>query len=134
MKYFILTSVVFVLCSFSTCNKKDQPGPVSIIGKWRWVKSIGGFAGKTTTPQTAGYSMREEFSADSTFKNYKNDSLIAQGSFSIIKNYKYADDQTINVLKLHDGGSQSFLIRNDTLLVNDIFMSDGFGSTYVRVK
>lgn len=134
MKYVVLIFTVITLCSFNSCNKKGEPGPTSIVGKWRWVKSVGGFAGQTITPQTAKYNLHEEFNADSTFKAFKNDSITAQGKFSIVKNYKLSSSTTVDVLKMNKPYNQAFIIRNDTLFINDVFISDGFGTTYVRIK
>jgi hypothetical protein len=134
MKHVVLICIVLTLCSFNSCNKKDQPGPVSIVGKWRWVKSVGGFAGQTITPQKAKYNLREEFNADSTFKTYKNDSVTVQGKYSIIKNYKLSSSNTVDVLKTNKSYNQAFTIHNDTLFINDVFISDGFSTIYVRMK
>lgn len=133
MKYFSLLFVVVIYCSVGSCNKEALPGSISIIGKWRWVKTTGGFAGRTTTPQSTGYTQRYLFNADSTFKNFKNDSLSSQGKFSLVKGYKHGD-QTYDVIKTGKGYDQSYVVRNDTLFLNDTFISDGFFSTYVRLK
>lgn len=134
MKYFSLIIAIIIFSSVSSCNKGGLPQPDSIIGKWRWVKSVGGIAGMTITPQKAGYTLTHEFKADSTIKILKNDSLITDARFSIIRNYKYGDNQKINVLKIADEHQMSFSIKNDTLFTFDIFISDGFGSTYVRIR
>ncbi|MGF7042220.1 hypothetical protein [Mucilaginibacter lappiensis] len=134
MKCFTLIFAMITLCSVSSCNKDKMPTSTSIIGKWRWVKSVGGIAGSTVTPQSTGYNLSEEFKADSTFKRFKNDSLIAQGKFSIVRNYKYASTETIDVLKTGGPDDLAFVIRNDSLFVSDIFISDGFNTAYVRVK
>lgn len=134
MKCFILIFAMITLCSVSSCNKDKMPTSTSIIGKWRWVKSVGGIAGSTVTPQSTGYNLSEEFKADSTFKRFKNDSLITQGKFSIVRNYKYTSTETIDVLKTGGLDDLAFVIRNDSLFVSDIFISDGFNTVYVRVK
>jgi hypothetical protein len=134
MKCFILIFAMITLCSVSSCNKDKMPTSTSIIGKWRWVKSVGGIAGSTVTPQSTGYNLSEEFKADSTFKRFKNDSLITQGKFSIVRNYKYTSTETIDVLKTGGLDDLAFVIRNDSLFVSDIFISDGFNTAYVRVK
>ena len=133
MKYLSLIIAVIVFSSASSCNKENLPQASSIIGKWRWVKSVGGIAGLTITPQTAGYTQTREFKADSTVQILKNDSLVTNAKFSIVKNYKYGDGK-VNVLKIADQQQTSFVIKNDTLFTNDIFISDGFGSAYVKVK
>jgi hypothetical protein len=134
MKYFILIFTAVIFCSVGSCNKDKLPASTSIVGKWRWVKSVGGIAGSTVTPQSAGYNLSEEFKADSTFKRFKNDSLIAQGKFSIVRNYKYSSSENIDVLKTGTPINEAFIIRNDTLFLNDVFISDGFSNTYVRIK
>jgi hypothetical protein len=122
------------LCGMSSCKKDKSPASTSIIGKWRWVKSIGGIAGSTVTPKSTGYNLSEEFKADSTYKFFKNDSLIAQGKFSIVRNYKYSSTETVDLLKMGFSSDDAFTIRNDTLFTNNILISDGFNTIYVRVK
>ncbi|WPU95338.1 hypothetical protein SNE25_07345 [Mucilaginibacter sabulilitoris] len=134
MKYFVLLITVCALCSVSSCNKEKLPHSDSIVGEWRWVKSVGGIGGFTLTPKTEGFTQKWVFNADSTFKSFKNDSLTIQGKFSIVRNYKYSESETVDVLKWGNSIDDSFVIRNDTLFTNNIFISDGFGSTYVRIK
>lgn len=140
MKNFLLTASAILLCSITACNKGSLPGPGSnsIIGKWRWVKSVGGIGGFTITPQSSGYSIRNEFHADSSFKRFKNDSLQISGNFRTIKDYKYSPTQTVDILSISgpalDTHPVSYLIRNDTLYLNDIYIADGYNDVYVRMK
>lgn len=138
MKYFTLVIAALLLCSVSSCHKDGSPGPAStsIVGRWRWVKSVGGIAGMTITPQSAGYNLTQVYGANNTFKLYKNDSLELQSKYSIIRNFKY-ETQTIDLLKIDNNESNraDFTIRNDTLYSsNGLFISDGFSSVYVRIK
>lgn len=139
MKNFLLIVSAIVLCSITACNKGNLPGPGNnIVGKWRWVQSIGGIGGFTITPQSSGYTIRNEFYADSSFKRFKNDSLLISGNFRTIKNYKYSPTQTVDILSISgpalDTHPVSYLIRNDTLYLNDIYIVDGYNDVYVRVK
>ena len=135
MKYFVLMVAVLALCSVSSCNKEKLSPSTSIVGKWRWVKSVGGIGGFTLTPKSEGISLREEFYADSTFKTFRNDSITMQGKFSIVRNYKYSSTETIDILKMGTPVNDSFIIRNDTLYTDNYrFVSDGFSATYVRIK
>lgn len=136
MKYLALVIAALVLCSVSSCNKDGLPGPAStsIFGSWRWVKSVGGIAGMTITPQSAGYNLTQVYGNDSTFKMFKKDSVMLSGKFLITRNYKYSATETIDLLKINDLQAHAFIIRNDTLFLNDVFISDGFNSVYVRVK
>lgn len=130
---FSVTILILSIITFLSCKKSQVNPNNSIIGKWRWVKSIGGIAGATLTPQNTSNNFREEFYSDSSFRYYMNDSLIFQKSFSIIKNYKYTATQTVDVLKI-EPVSRSFLLRNDTLYTEDLFISDGFSDIYVRIR
>jgi hypothetical protein len=140
MKRIVLIFIGALVCSISACTKNDDPGPgnSNIVGKWRWVKSVGGIGGFTLTPKSTGYNFRDEFYADSTFKRIKNDTLLVNGNFRTNKNYKVIPTGTVDLLLLTgpalDSAPVSYLIRHDTLYRNDIFISDGFNSVYVRIK
>ena len=123
---------LFILSAVS-CKKSTQLPSNSLTGKWRWVKSVGGIAGLTYTPQNTGNNFRDEFYADSTYKRFENDSLLIQRSYSIIKGYNYTPTEKVDVLKIGDWRS-SIYVKNDTLYLNDLFISDGFGDTYVRIR
>ena len=116
--------IAFTLCSASSCNKDKLPASTSIVGQWRWVKSVGGIGGFTTTPQSAGFTQRYQFNDDSTFRFFRKDTVAMQGKFSIVRNYKYGNS-TIDILKTGNSFDQSLLIRNDTLFLYDISISDG---------
>lgn len=133
MKHFLLMLVALALCSASSCNKGKLPASTSIMGQWRWVKSTGGIGGFTSTPQSAGFTQRYQFSTDSTFHFFRKDTVAMQGKFSIVRNYKYGNS-VIDVFKTGNSYDQSLLIRNDTLFLYDISISDGYSNTYVRVK
>ena len=129
----ILTFAVFIVFGISSC-KKDSPQPsLSIMGKWRWVQSVGGIGGFTLTPKSTGNNFRDEYYPDSTFKRFENDLLISQDRFSIIKNYNYTPSQKIGVLSI-GSSRRSIFISHDTLYMGDLFINDGFGDTYVRMK
>lgn len=140
MKNFLRTVSAILFCSITACNKGNLPGPgsTSIIGKWRWVKSVGGIGDFTITPQSSGYTARYELNADSSFKWFKNDALMIDGNFRTIKDYKYSPTQTADVLLISgpalDTRPVSYLIRHDTLFLNDIYIADGYNDVYVRMK
>lgn len=134
MKYFILLMAVFTLCSVSSCNKEKMLTSDSIVGEWRWVKSVGGIGGFTLTPKTEGFTQKWVFNADSTCKFYHKDTVAINGKFSIKHNYKTSAGETFDLIKTGSWTESAFTIRNDSLFFSDIFISDGFNSTYVRIK
>lgn len=133
MRLVVSALLALIVLGAISCKKSTQLPSNSLIGKWRWVKSVGGIAGLTLTPQSTGNNFRDEFYADSSYKRFENDSLLIQGSFSIIKGYNYTPTEKVDVLKTGDW-RRSIYIKNDTLYLNDLFISDGFGDTYVRIK
>ncbi|HEY9196479.1 MAG TPA: hypothetical protein VIM77_09440 [Mucilaginibacter sp.] len=135
MKYFTLIIMAVSLCGTGACNKNGLTDPSSseIAGRWRWVKSVGGIGGFTLTPASEGFNQTQVFNADSTFKMYRNDSLTAQKQYSVTRNYKY-NGQVYDLLKIGDFTGSAFIIRNDTLYTQDIFIADGFDNVYVRIK
>jgi len=133
MKTLIYTAIILVVFSAGACKKSNPRPSDSLIGKWRWVKSVGGIGGVTLTPQSTGKNFRDEFYADSTYKRFENDSLLIQTNFSLVKGYQYTPTQKIDKLKIGNWNS-SIVIRNDTLYIDDLFISDGFVDTYVRMR
>ncbi|BAU52804.1 hypothetical protein [Mucilaginibacter gotjawali] len=133
MRTFVSMVLALIILTAVSCKKSTQLPSNALIGKWRWVRSVGGIGGFTYTPQSTGNNFRDEFYADSTYKRFENDSLLIQGSYSIIKGYNYTPTQKVDVLKIGDWRS-SISIKNDTLFIDDLFISDGFGDTYVRIR
>ena len=133
MRAIFFTLLAILVFGAISCKKSNQLPSNSLTGKWRWVQSVGGIGGVTLTPKSTGNNFRDEFYADSTYKRFENDSLIIHGNYSIIKGYNYTPTQKVDVLKIGDWRS-SIYVKNDTLYLNDLFISDGFGDTYVRIR
>ncbi len=129
--------IAFVFLS-STCKKAMQvPNPAlkKIFGKWQWIESSGGFAGKITTPSKAGYFERIEFSNEGIYQKFKNDSLIDRKPFSFSQKTSIQTGKPAWVLSLNEG-SISMTVSfsgQDTLMLNEQ-VHDGFSHTYARMK
>jgi hypothetical protein len=54
-----------------------------LIGDWEWVRSVGGIAGNTITPESAGYTKTTHFQTDSTYQEYRNDTLFLSTRFRL---------------------------------------------------
>lgn len=140
MKRIILIFIAALGCSITACDKNNDPGPgnPSIVGKWRWVKSVGGIGGFTSTPKSVGYNLQNDFYADSTFKRFKNDSLLVSANFRTTKNYKLSTTETVDLLSINgptvDSTPTGYLVRHDTLYLNNLYIADGENSVYVRIK
>ncbi|AYL93921.1 hypothetical protein HYN43_000810 [Mucilaginibacter celer] len=128
-----------IICSITACDKNNPgPGNPSIVGKWRWVKSVGGIGGFTSTPKSVGYNLQDEFYADSTYKRLKNDTVLFSASFHTTKNYKLSATETVNLLSIYgpaiDGFPVAYVVRHDSLYLNNFYIADGENSVYVRIK
>lgn len=122
---------LLLIIAFGYGCEKDNPiiYSSSLIGKWSWLISCGGFAG-CSTPESSHTSMNLVFTVDSIYNVYQHDSLIISSRFHVYKVVSADTRDTLNVLK-YDQGSQSFSVRNDTLQMNALGV---FSSTYKRIR
>ena len=135
---------LFVLVILSSCNsndddsstkKADAQAEKDLQGKWNWVISSGGFAGKTYTPQSSNQVIYIEFSGNS-FKTYINGILSADNTF-VIKTQKsnFGGEKPMIVSDNPDKYfvAMSFEIQGDKLSLSQE-CDDCFGSLYERIK
>ncbi len=132
MRLYIILLISLLSVSFSSCKKSTFTPSSSIIGKWSWVQTQGGIAEATYSPSRSGYQMTVEYFADSTYKRYKNNAIVDENKFTIIKEqpvYSSYRGETIKMGNL----TRTQLIRNDTLFQSDLNISDGYSDVYVRM-
>lgn len=121
----ILISFIFVI----SCKKIKLPDNQSelLIGKWKFVSSSGGMTGKQENTNQSEI----EFTKYGKFK-FKDKKL-----FTFNKNFEFKyvtsiyNHKEVTAIKYSDNFIQSFLIRNDTLFLNDE-VYDGYCYTYIR--
>ena len=83
MRY--LMSILILLTLLLSCEKNklcDRDSP-TLYGGWIWLKSDGGGDGSTFTPELTGERITIEITADSTYREYLNKSLIIESKFSL---------------------------------------------------
>jgi hypothetical protein len=139
-----ITGLGFLLIA-QTCNKKialPNPELKKIFGKWEWVETSGGFAGKIITPAKAGYTEEIEFTSQGIFQEFKDGKLKDKKGFSIIsgKSILKEDLNYIIYFTMIDSlfprpmQKQSLSLKgSDTLLLNEECL-DCFSSVWVRKK
>jgi hypothetical protein len=92
---FLLLTSLFMTILGTGCEK-DEYSPDSIIGKWKWVYSIGGVVG-TTYPEE-GKKVIWEFSKDSTLVVTENGKTVFESNFHIsgdtLKYFRITDIET----------------------------------------
>jgi hypothetical protein len=141
----LLLAFFFISCSDSSSPTKPEP---TIIGKWKWVQTMGGIGGWTYTPATEGYTATLLIQSNTHCAIYKNDTIVQAGNctFTTSDSITYFFDLTTNftdsliVQKLNHvvltSDTASFKIAmkmtGDSLSVWDYNVADGFGSLFIR--
>jgi hypothetical protein len=115
---------------FISCKKDKETISELIVGKWEWVKSVSSWTGQVSNPQTAGFSIKVEFTSDGLMKEYKNDTLSVSTNYSI---EIISTEPTRDFLIYNSGLRSQIYIDNDSLIINTAYV-DGPVSTYIRLK
>jgi len=130
-----LLSFCIIILSIALGCKNDPTGPSSpsLLGKWNWIKSVGGFTGGTFTPQTERHTSAIRFGADSCYKVYRNDSLVTSSTFSLSE--ETINGGTVEILRYQFIAPAQIISRldADTLILSDN-AADGFTSTWNRIN
>lgn len=108
-----------------------------IYQSWDWVKSVGGFAGITQTPATAGYTLRVVFRSNGTVQSYRNDSLELEGTYTIGRKQLGGVEETVVTYPKGApyGFQQEQIMRlaGDTLQLQD-YCADCYDHVLVRSR
>ena len=131
MKKVLLFIIFFFILSGSCKNDHNFISSSSLLGEWSWVSSCGGIAGKCYTP-TPGRKARIGFTADSMYYVYRNDTFNTSSRFHT-QTYLFNKYPTNVITYDFPPFQQTYLIRNDTLFLNDP-CCDLYAHTYTRIK
>jgi len=128
MKKLIFLLLIFISCY--RCEKDDSfHYSSSLIGKWSWLRTCGGFAG-CLGPKEEHITITLVINSDSIYNNYVNDTLRTSSRFHTYESISADGKDTLRVIKFDSGGSENFSIIHDTLAMGNNL----FGSIYRRVK
>lgn len=110
----------------------DAPGG-RLVGSWTWVRSEGGIAGEVRRPPPA---VRLVFGNDGSFAYYKDDTLQARTSYTLVREQSPFGPDTIDVIRFAASDrfqAQAFSISGESLLLSDLCI-DCYGHQYVRFR
>jgi hypothetical protein len=112
---------------------EKEPRTPPVLGSWRWIRSIGGIVGWELRPPP---SVRITYLKDGLFSHYRNDTLEATTTYTILRERTFMSPVSVDVI--HYGDSlrfvpQSFRIDRDTLKLYDQCL-DGYYQEYVRIR
>lgn len=141
-KFLVFISCLAVLICFgcSAPSEKDRSTfkndieklQSEIIGKWQWVETTGGLAGKKLNPSTEGYTKEIHFYKNKTYEIYKNNILEEKGSYKII-NKKAITGRTEYIIQYSKGLDDIVRITDDRMnLAENVY--DGFSESYCKIK
>ncbi|MDZ7660180.1 hypothetical protein [Fodinibius sp.] len=132
MKLNIIMLLAFLLTVTSCSIVGSDSNKSTIVGEWEWIKSTGGFAGHTITPDSPGYSKQQlHFGRDDEFSFFRADTLVTSGQYSLSK------ESDKIMIEYNTGNSPHIpdqwveLNKNDILVLNDR-CADCYTSTYKR--
>lgn len=123
--YILVPIFLFTLIS---CDK-DCAESSGIRGEWEWIKSTGGFAGTTITPETimATRTLRID---DLVFREYQNDSLVFESQYDL-----YTTPDTVWGTNLYitfeSGGTRAVILDESDLQIIEL-CADCFEHHYKR--
>jgi len=124
-----------LIIPFVSSCEEDTDRPNDIIGRWDWISSTGGIASVTYTPESTGDKVELEFTLDSIYREYRNDTLIYECKFGIVQLESSYDNEILKKVIFEIPIFQQFyeLESPDKLVLIDNG-SDGFVRTYLRIK
>jgi len=129
MKSIVL--ILFIIASVSDCSKNDDPKiTAELLGKWNWIESSGGFAGKTETPATTGNSITIEFTREKYIK-YVNGLAEQEMTYQIEKGKSIRKTEDSFLILYENGRKQSIEIIDNKLILFDE-CHDCYQNEYVK--
>jgi hypothetical protein len=125
----ILVGFIFFSCEKAAINKTD-----SILGRWNWKTTTGGIAGSKYTPEYTRKKIIIEFTSDSIYKKYQNDTLTLVCSFHTFSDTSESQlKDNLILFENHTTFEHYSVINYNTLFLSDK-MVDGFTSEFERIK
>lgn len=129
--------VLLTIFSCKTAKLPIETESISLTnlkGAWHWKKTTGGFAGITTTPETARYILHIEFKDDELLF-FKNNEVTRRYHFSLVKDKTIYSADSLYIIKPYNSENEIPLVITkmvkDTIILADN-VNDGFSSTYVK--
>ncbi|MDP4221545.1 MAG: hypothetical protein Q8916_03195 [Bacteroidota bacterium] len=139
-KYIILIVALGWFCSCSNSSSSDSSSD-SLLGVWQWANTSGGIAGMTYTPSTEGFAAKMVVSASSNYGLYRNDTLVRSGIYTVDTvgekdhfHLSQSGDSIFFKQLPHIVLTGAMQRSNDSLIIWNDSISDGFSSLFIRKK
>ena len=139
MKYIALTLLfVSFILAFNSC-KKDSEHNNPANGQWKWTLSIGGFSGNSISEPSSNSNVTLTLDNSLTYTTYLNNQTKTQGTYQITTLSGNTSiihfDKPIITDNLYLHYEQTILLnRNDSLVLYDYNISEGFRHFFTKIK
>ena len=133
---FILLIIFFIACSKKTTAISQTTTDQKLMGTWKWVRSSGGFANQTRTPESIGENRSLQFANDHQYFIYKNESIISFGTYAIETRqciHDHTNKPWINFSSPNDNDQMIEKMEETNLELSDE-VYDGFDHFYTKAK
>jgi len=130
MKYF-LPLVLIAICLFG-CKKDNLTAP-SVVGRWELRQEVGGVANLNET-FTVGNGNIYQFNSDNTYMQYKTDTLIAKGTYSIKVNAETVNSVGYNEIFFNGSQTGTVIQVADGTLSLGLDYNDGIATIYAQIQ
>jgi len=134
----IVGSILLLSCNVNPTDENlgnsNKLTETSIVGKWLWVESIGGFTGKTVrSPDSVEVTL--EFTADGSYIKRENSLIVDSSAYSIVNEKTIFSSSNLDVVHFSTLSLSAVIgqLTTTTLKLEDN-VTDGFVSTYTRVQ
>tara|TARA_R110000868_G_scaffold105474_2_gene289807 strand:- start:72 stop:467 length:396 start_codon:yes stop_codon:yes gene_type:complete len=130
MKKILLFLILIAILGINCSRDNDEEEINSaIIGEWNWIKSTGGFAGGTYTPESTGENRMLIISSDS-IKYFTNGDLLSKIKYTIELRDIYGESHEMIVPEFL-GITQFFELNENKLTLID-YCNDCFVNEYMK--
>lgn len=133
----LVAGLVLIAAAGFNCAKQSSPtspGESTYLGKWDWLKSMGGYAGWTLTPESVGYSQTLILAGSNVYQLYRDDLLLYNGLYSVSWEKRSWLTDTCFIISYENNPEEQIIIWHaDTLELVDM-CADCYQHIYTRAR
>lgn len=130
----IAQALVLLISTFIvSCQSEDLFPTITLIGQWEWVESVSAWS--ASSPENTGNSRTIEFSLDSIYSQYIDDSLVLRSAYTVqeVVDSSFTSNGSPNhsLVRIKDAHSFAYYMRSDSLFIYQLVL-DLPHSLYLR--
>ena len=126
-------TLVIIIVGLLSCKKSGVKVSPDLFGKWELRRFYGGRFSNLDSVYKPGNGNVYRFNADSTYKRYDNNGLVAQGKFHIRRGNVYQLQSANTILFDNDNDGEPVAV-NGTKLTIGTTVADGPAYEYLKIS